>query len=157
MKRYVRGFTLVEMLVAMALMALIMVAAGLAIEAAQTSHTYNAEKNDLIARARGVLDRIAQDIHRSSSFAVIDTRTVTITLNDGAVHTYYWDGSPRGSLRYTETPVGGLESPPAVMTGSVESFEVAEDGMACRIRIALAGNEATCGATMTATPRKILF
>ena len=36
-----RGFTLAEMLISMALMALIMVAAALAIQAAGSSHAYN--------------------------------------------------------------------------------------------------------------------
>ena len=156
-KRTACGFTLAEVLIAMALLAMVMVAAALAIQAAQVSHAYNAEKNELIARTRGVLDRIVQDIHRATSFQVIDAQTLAVTLNDGSIHTYYWDGSHRGNLTYTETPLGGVESPPAVMTGFIDAFSVAEDGVACRVQITVAGNVATCQNSITATPGKIIY
>ena len=47
------GFTLVEILIAMVLMALLMGAAALAMEAAHDSNVYNAEKTDLVLMAVG--------------------------------------------------------------------------------------------------------
>lgn len=50
-----RAFTLAEVLISLALMALLMTAAALGINAANQSHVYNSEKSDLVAKARGTL------------------------------------------------------------------------------------------------------
>jgi prepilin-type N-terminal cleavage/methylation domain-containing protein len=146
------GFTLAEMLISLALMALLVTAAAMGIHAAQVSHAYNTEKADLVARARGVLDRIARDIRRADSFSVPDgdDKVVTITMPDGSTRAYEWDA---GDL--TLTVDGGT---PATLTGFVHSFVVSDDNQpACKIWLELVGDKAATEAFITATPRKELF
>jgi prepilin-type N-terminal cleavage/methylation domain-containing protein len=154
-RRTSRGFTLVEILIAMVLMALLMVAAALAMEAAHDSHTYNAQKNDLVFRTRGVLDRIARDIRVAKSFQVPNPRALDVTLFDETVHTYAWDGTDGGNLIYTVTD--DLVVREQVLTGQVHAFSASDDGLACSVSLALEGDLATSEATLTATPRKSVF
>ncbi|HUS46182.1 MAG TPA: prepilin-type N-terminal cleavage/methylation domain-containing protein [Phycisphaerae bacterium] len=149
------GFTLAEMLISLALMALLVTAAAMGIHAAQVSHAYNTEKADLVARVRGVLDRIARDIRRADSFSVPDgdDKVVTITMPDGSTRAYEWDGEDGGDL--TLTVDGGT---PATLTGFVHSFVVSDDNQpTCEVRLELVGDKAATEASITATPRKELF
>lgn len=160
-----RGFTLAEVLISLALMALLMVAAALAIQAAETSHAYNTEKCELVARTRGVLDRMTREIRRSQSFTVLDVRTVAVILPSGFIHTYYWDGVQGGNLLYTETNPNtityelpwGVPGTPVVLTSGVQAFTVSNAAPSCRASISLSGQLATESATITATPVKALF
>jgi YD repeat-containing protein len=145
------------LLIALALVGFIMVAAALGFQAAQASYSYNSERNELVARVRGVTDRIAQDIRRCSAFEVIDLHTLNVTTPDGITHTYAWDGVGNGTLVYTETPDGLVVSDPVTLTPYVESFEVSDASPACRLHIVLRGTKASSQATITATPAKSLF
>jgi len=156
-KQHRRAFTLAEVMVALALVALIMTAAALGLQAAQTSHAYNAEKTELVARVRGVLDRAARDLRRSASFLVVDEHTLAVTLPDGTIHTYAWNGVAGGNLTYTETDSGGIVSNPAVLTGYVQTFTVTNTTPSCTIQIAQAGTRAATSITISATPAKTLY
>ena len=149
------GFTLVEVFLAMALMALLMVAAALAMEAAHDSHAYNAEKTDLVLRTRGVLDRIARDVRVAKSFQVPDPRTLDVTLPDDIVHTYAWDGTDGGNLIYTVTD--GLAIDAQVLTAQVHAFTVSETSPTCSASLVLEGDLARSEASLTATPRRAVF
>ena len=160
-----RGFTLVEVLISLALMALLMTAAALAIQAAETSHAYNTEKCELVARTRGVLDRMTREIRRSQSFTVLDARTVAVIFPSGFIHTYYWHGIQGGNLLYTETDPNtityalpwGVPGTPVVLTGGVQDFTVSDAAPSCRVYIYLVGQRAKEEGTITATPVKALF
>jgi len=152
-----RGFTLAEMLISMALMAIIMVAAALAIQAAGSSHAYNAEKTELVARMRGVMDRVALDVRRSASLDIPDSHSLNITLADGSIHSYTWDGQSPGTLQYTETPAGGAQSAPAALTAYVTTFSAQDAQSGCLVSLVLTGRVATCRADITATPGKSLY
>ena len=152
--RRARAFTMVEVLIAMALVALLMSAAALAIQAAGSAHVYNAEKTDLLARQRGVLDRIARHIRLAISFAVPDSDTVAITMPDGIIHTYAWNRTTN-ELVYSKTD--GDITVSSVLTDRVDSFVVADDSPACSARIALKGALASSEGSLTATPRKSLY
>ena len=160
-----RGFTLAEVLISLALMALLMVSAALAIQAAQTSHAYNTEKCELVARTRGVLDRMTRDTRRSQSFTVLDVWTVAVILPSGFIHTYYWDGVQGGDLLYTETDPNtityelpwGVPGTPVVLTSGVQDFTVSDADPSCRVYIYLVGRLTKEEGTMTATPVKALF
>jgi prepilin-type N-terminal cleavage/methylation domain-containing protein len=154
--RKTRGFTLAEVLVSLALMAVIMVAAAMAIYAAENSHAYNAEKNDLLVRARGTLDRISQDVRRCSSFAVTDTTRLDVTMPNGDIHTYQYSAASNGSVLYCQT-VGLTTTTPTVLTNSVHAFIVIDAGISCRTQIVLQGTLSQCTVTATATPGKSLF
>ena len=117
-----RAFTLAEVLISLALMALLMTAAALGINAANQSHTYNSEKSDLVARARGVLDRIIRDVRRAESVAVPNDRSITITMLDDSTRTYAWSGIAGGDIALTVTDGDGTKS--AVLTDDVQTFTV---------------------------------
>ena len=157
MPRKPRGFTLPEILIAMSIMVVLMVAATMAIYAAQTAHAYNLQKTELVSRARGVLDRIARDVRRCAEFEVPVPSTLAIALPDGMTHTYAWDGAPGGPITYVETDLGGVTTNSVVLTGNVQTFFVTDVSPSCQIHIVLAGDRATSEASITATPRKALF
>jgi prepilin-type N-terminal cleavage/methylation domain-containing protein len=153
--RTARGFTLAEILISLALMALLMAAAALGIHAANQAHAYNSEKSDLVARARGVLDRIARDVRRAESVAVPNDRSITITMLDVSTRTYAWSGIAGGAIALTVTD-GGTTS--AVLTDDVQTFTVDDaDQPTYSIHLVLAGDKATTEASITATPRKEFF
>jgi prepilin-type N-terminal cleavage/methylation domain-containing protein len=161
-----RGFTLAEVLIAMALMGLIMTAAALAIQAAQTSYTYNSEKTELVAKACGVLDRIARDIRRATDFEIlddeilVDVQSLRIMLPDGTRHTYTWDGTDRGDITFVKTESDNSESDPErLIKGDVTSFapEQPTGSQSCHVQVSLKGDYATVSKNITVTPRKVLF
>jgi prepilin-type N-terminal cleavage/methylation domain-containing protein len=160
-----RGFTLVEVMISMSLLALIMVAAALAIQAAETAHSYNAEKNELVARVRGVLDRIALDVRRAGSATRKEDGSLAVTTVGGWIRTYAWDGAQGGNVTYSETDPGtinidhpwGVPGPPVTLTRYVNAFQVEQVGDGCGVRILLQGQRANCQAAITATPLKSLY
>jgi prepilin-type N-terminal cleavage/methylation domain-containing protein len=159
--RKTRGFTLAEMLISLALMAVLVAAAAVAIYAAEASHAYNSEKNELITRARGVLDRISTDIRRANSFTISFTITgdnvLDVNLPSGLVHTYAYSSAGGGTLLYTETDLALNTTTPIVMTPYVQSFTVTDRSPACLIQLALKGTLSQCQISVTATPAKALF
>jgi prepilin-type N-terminal cleavage/methylation domain-containing protein len=161
-----RGFTLAEVLIAMALMGLIMTAAALAIQAAQTSYTYNSEKTELVAKACGVLDRIARDIRRATDFEIpddeilVDAQSLRIMLPDGTRHTYTWNGTDRSDIMFVKTESDESDSDPErLIKGDVTSFTVEQpaDSQSCHVQVSLTGDYATVSKNITVTPRKVLF
>jgi len=153
-----RGFTFIELMIAMALMAMIMTAAALAINAAGVSRSFNAEQADLVARARGVLDRIARDMRTATAFDVTDPKVLSIDMPDGSNRTYQWDGTAGGNLSFVFTSTGSVIDAPVVLTNKVKSFEVTDAASpACNIAILLQGTKASAGYTITATPRKTVY
>jgi len=151
-----RAFTLAEVLISLALMALLITAAALGIDAANQSHTYNSEKSDLVAKARGILDRIVRDVHRAKSVAVPNDRSITITMLDDSTRTYAWTGIAGGAIALTVTDSDGTKS--AVLTDDVQTFTVDDaDQPTYSIHLVLAGGKATTEASITATPRKEFF
>jgi prepilin-type N-terminal cleavage/methylation domain-containing protein len=152
-----RGFTLPEIMISLALLTFLMLAAALAIEAAHASQTYNAEKTDLSLRARGTLDRLARDVRLCQAFVVTDAQTITITMTNGDVRAYHWDGVSRGNIIFTHTPFGSLVSTSDILTDDAETFEVTDDAPACTIRLVLKGALTTSEARITSTPRKAVY
>jgi len=150
------GFTIAELLIATALLAMIMAAAALAIQAASTSHEYNSEKARLVAQARGVLDRIARDARKAKSMAVADDHTLVITMPNDDLHSYGRDAANPADLVYIQT-VNDVASSSIVLAGCVQTFLVTDQTPACRIQIVLKGTYAEESITATVTPRKWLF
>jgi prepilin-type N-terminal cleavage/methylation domain-containing protein len=155
--RKTRGFTLAEMLISLTLMAVLVAAAAVAIYAAEASHAYNSEKNELLARARGVLDRVSTDVRRASSFSIPDSHTLAISFPGGLVHTYTYSTAGGGTLLYTETDLALVTTTPIVMTPYVQSFTITDKAPACLVQIGLKGTLSQCNVTITATPAKNLF
>jgi hypothetical protein len=142
-------------LISLALMALLMTAAALGIHAANQSHAYNSEKSDLVAKARGILDRIVRDVHRAQSVESPNSRTIVVTLAGDVTHTYQWNGTTGGTITMTVDD-GGVTA--GTLADGVQAFTVTDDQEPTfQIRLVLAGEKATSEAVITATPRKEFF
>jgi prepilin-type N-terminal cleavage/methylation domain-containing protein len=155
-----RGFTLAELMLSLALLVFLMMASALAIQAAHASHVYNMEKTDLVTKSRGVLDRLARDVRRCSSFNVPDACTVTISMPNGDTNIYAWDGVAGGNLTYTYIPEGsppGSSGTSGILTNQVQTFLVTDDSPACTVKIVLQGSLTTSAARISATPRKAVY
>jgi len=110
----------------------------------------------LVAKARGVLDRIARDVRRAKSVSVPNDRTITITMLDDSARTYAWSGIAGGDIALTVTD--GDDTKSAVLTDDVQTFTVDDaDQPTYSIHLVLAGGKATTEASITATPRKEFF
>ena len=150
-----RAFTLAEVLISLALMALLITAAALGIDAANQSHTYNSEKSDLVAKTRGILDRIARDVRRAQAVESPDSRTIVVTLAGDVTHTYQWNGTTGGTITMT---VDDGDVTAGTLADGVQVFTVTDDQEPTfQIRLVLAGEQATAEAVITATPRKEFF
>jgi hypothetical protein len=142
-------------LISLALMALLMTAVALGIDAANQSHVYNSEKSDLVAKARGILDRIVRDVHRAQSVESPDSRTIVVTLAGDVTHTYQWDGTTGGTITMMVDD-GGVTT--GTLADGVQVFTVTDDQEPTfQIRLVLAGEQATTEVVITATPRKEFF
>lgn len=161
-RRSQAGFTLAELLAALALMALVLGAAAAGLYSADMSHGYASTKAEMLTRLRGVLDRMARDIYRAEATLVSDDRTAVNVLvevpgtgttvwrqyrlsteSDGQVIRLYEDTAP---LPFPpDVPGSGATS--VILTHDVSAFEVTSlltstrsvtETLACRIT-------ATCG------------
>ncbi|HUU93518.1 MAG TPA: hypothetical protein VM238_20190 [Phycisphaerae bacterium] len=75
------GFTIAELLLAMALMGLIMSAIAYGMYGAENTSEYNTRRAELLVHARGVLDRIAADVWRAdATLASNDNSAVSISF-----------------------------------------------------------------------------
>jgi len=144
------GFSIAELLIAMALMALLLSAIAYGMYSAETSSDYNTRKAELVTRARGVLDRIASDVWRAdATLAATDNSAVNITfarrLPGGGEETVW--------RQYRKEQVGGqwvikvyeddspIALPPAtpsssatgaVLTPNVKTFDVWPEAISSR-------------------------
>jgi prepilin-type N-terminal cleavage/methylation domain-containing protein len=155
------GFTLVEILLSLSILAMLMAAAAMGLYAANASHRYNTEKTDLVTRARAVLDRIAKELRRAYDFQIEDggaTLVIRFSENGGdsfyETRTYTWDGQIGGAL---DLVVDDGTTATYTLTRMVRSFACQDLSPACGVRIELAGSQAEAEAQMTGTPRRNIF
>ncbi|MDK1030757.1 MAG: prepilin-type N-terminal cleavage/methylation domain-containing protein [Planctomycetia bacterium] len=112
-----RGFMLVEVLISLALLAMIMVAAAVAIDAAFQSHAYNTEKTRNITLARAALDRMERDFRRAASVDLDSPYSITVVLPDDTEKTYSWSGTAGDPMMLTQDGSTG------VLVPAVESLQ----------------------------------
>jgi len=132
-----RGFTVAELLIALALTALLMTAVAFAMHGAEQSNRYNRTKAELVARARGVLDRIARDVRCAEATIVADDGTamnvkVVRQESDGSTSSIwrqyrFVDGEVRiyedtSAIPLPPTAPDGVTCEP--LTADVANFEV---------------------------------
>jgi prepilin-type N-terminal cleavage/methylation domain-containing protein len=137
-KSWARGFTMAELLMALALTALLMTAVAFAMHGADQSNTYNRTKAELVARARGVLDRIARDVRCAEATIVADdgsavnVRVVQYTPGTGTTRFWRQYRLVNDEIRVYESP-GPIPLPPStpdagidseVLTGDVGAFSI---------------------------------
>ena len=136
------GFTIAELLLAMALMGLLMSAIAYGMYSAQNTSEYNTRRAELLARARGVLDRIASDVWRAdATLTSADNSAVSISFarrlpgggeeivwrqyrkevaDGGTIITVYEDSNPIAMP--PATPASSATK--AVLTSNVKTFSV---------------------------------
>ncbi|MFP4355769.1 MAG: type II secretion system protein J [Phycisphaerae bacterium] len=125
--RHRRGLTLIELLVAVVLMAIVMGSLAVAMHASVDNYTTNESIAVATQAARSVLNRIADDIRTANGISVPDTTTVVIIPQSPTVSEvqYKWDGT---KLTWTQTK-SGIDSVETLLGGmgdevSVTSFTV---------------------------------
>lgn len=136
------GFTIAELLLAMALMGLVMSAIAYGMYSAQNTSEYNTRRAELLTRARGVLDRIASDVWRADATLTSDDNSaVSISFarrlpgggeeivwrqyrkevtDDGTIIAVYEDSNPIAMP--PTTPASSATK--AVLTSNVKTFDV---------------------------------
>lgn len=150
-----RGLTLAELLIALALMAMLLTAATMGIYAAQTAHAFNNEKAQLVARTQGIVDRIQRDVRRGVDVSVPDARTVRVEMPGGETRQYQWDGTEGGGVVLSVTNEDGTSA--VTLSVGVRAFVVTDADPSVRVRVAVAGDLAETETTVTAIPRRELF
>ncbi len=118
-RRRACGFTLVEMIIGLSLTAVILAAVATAMHAARESHDYNAEKSDLVACARGVLDRIVDDVRHAESTAVSEAgdavNVLVVKPGGDRIWRQYrrqWDSQARNYVLLVYEDATGIPFPP---------------------------------------------
>jgi prepilin-type N-terminal cleavage/methylation domain-containing protein len=86
------GFTLVELMVSVALMAMLMAAVALATKGAADASSYENDKGRSLVEATLALNRVDTDIRRAADVTANNAHSITVTLPDASVWTYSWDG-----------------------------------------------------------------
>lgn len=111
-----RGFTLVEVMVAAALGAIILAAVLTAfIYLARSANSLN-QYSELQMRARRVMLQAGNDLRQATGVTWVDARTLAVTV-DGTVVTYAYDAATQ---RLTRTPAGGTTS---TLAANLVSFQ----------------------------------
>jgi prepilin-type N-terminal cleavage/methylation domain-containing protein len=154
-----RAFTLIEVLLATALLALLLSAVAVAMHASMQSYTENEHLTALTQAARSVLSRMMRDVRTADA---VDSTSTTLTIlppADGSGVTqvqYAWTG---GSLTYSQTTGAGTTT--EVLLGgnaavSAQAFAVARetgvaDGLTYTKTVTAAITFASGGRTFTVT------
>ncbi len=165
--QHTEAFTLVEVLLSLAILAMLMAAVGGAVFASLDSY----EENENIATAtqatRSVLDRIARDIRTATAVSAGSTQITIITPagSEAQQIDYEWDTGDR-VLYYRRNVDGSTTSYPLLGDGEVtiDSFTVTYEtgldwqGTSCTksvsVSIAIAIDGKTFTMTASAAPRR---
>ena len=160
------GFTVVEMLIALAITALLLASVAIAVHGGLLSYTENTRISDLIHNARVVLDRMTSEIRTAQAVNSGEQRlTVEPPANPGGVTEIEYELDD-GVLYYRRTVGGVATSYPLVGDDSVrvEAFTVDrqtavdDEGMpytvSVKIQLTLAAGENRFTGTASACPRR---
>jgi prepilin-type N-terminal cleavage/methylation domain-containing protein len=91
------GFTLMEVMMAMALTVVIMASAGSLLYTGQKSATADAENATAQAEAQGQLDRMVRDLRQATDVTTLNAGQITVTLLDGTQLSYKCDAPDQGA------------------------------------------------------------
>lgn len=122
------GLTVVELMVGLALTALIMGAVVTAMHATLLSHTSTTQKGEMVTRARGVLDRLTHDIRHADTTLVADTHDAlnVLVVKPGGERVWRqyrrtWDSLEGGWVLKTYQDTAGIPLPPETPGSEVAS------------------------------------
>jgi type II secretory pathway pseudopilin PulG len=94
------AFTVVELLVALALLAMIMTAVALAMQGAAEASAYSADKARSLTQATLALTKICTDLRRGDNIQFATAHRVSLVLPDGERRLYIWSGTPGAPLTF---------------------------------------------------------
>jgi len=161
------AFTLVEVLLSLAIMAMLLAAVAVAVNASLTSFRENEELADVVQTTRAVLDRISREIRTAQAVDWDYTALSIIPVDDGSGVTEIQYENVGGELVYRITK-NGVQTPYVLIsaTGKVRlsSFDVVQElgqdyqGTPCTksitVRLVLEVDGKLFPSTATAAPRR---
>jgi len=114
-----RGFTIVELLIGMVLLAMILGSIALAMHGAVAMVSYSKDQSRSQIIARLTLDRLRTDLRRADQIQLTSpAQVVGLVMPDGELKGYSWNGSVGGPLIYAcDASPGGN-----TMVAAVEEF-----------------------------------
>ena len=116
------GFTLVELLIGMAMLAMIMVAAALAMRGAADASTYGAHKARSLTQATLALGRLSADLRGAAVVELESSNAVTLTMPTGEQRCYSWSGTEGAPLVFASgTNPDGNTLVPEVLNFSLQA------------------------------------
>ncbi len=102
-----KGFTIPELLVAVAVVGLLLAAVLFIQQGALQAYVFNSTSTETQQNARFALDRMAREIRQASAITTAATNSITFTAQDGVtVVTYALTGT--NLARNSQTVVGGV-------------------------------------------------
>mgnify|MGYP000188353895 CR=1 FL=1 len=114
-----RGFTIIELIVSLALLAVVMLAATSLSYAAVRATPADTDGGTILARANDAMDRMCAELQVAVSFRRVERGRITFAVagsassDDDRVIQYSWSGTPGDPLIRTDS-AGPIEHLPAV-------------------------------------------
>ena len=116
------GFTLVELLIGMAMLAMIMVAVALAMRGAADASAYGADKSRSLTQATLALARLSSDLRGAATVDLTSSHAVTLTMPTGEQRSYAWSGAEGAPLVFASgANPGGNTLVPEVLDFSLQA------------------------------------
>lgn len=156
-----RGFTLMEVLIGMAMLAMLMAAIGAAVHSSLQSYTENEKSLALTQAARSVLDRMMREVRTAAD---VDSTTSTLTIDEDGTgqNTAVYQFSS-GAFYYVQTVDGHTTYHPLLSYSddvNVTDFSVLREDSAegnplsVTVRLTLAMRDRTFAMTATSAVRR---
>ena len=155
------GFTLMEVLIAMAMLAMLMAAIGAAMHSSLQSYTENEKSLALTQAARSLLDRMMREVRTAAD---VDSTTNTLTIDeDGTGQNTAAYQFHSGAFYYIQTVDGHTTYYPLLSYSddvSVSDFSVLREDSAegnplsVTVRLTLATRDRTFAMTATSAVRR---
>jgi len=156
-----RGFTLMEVLISLAVLAMLMAAIGAAVHSSLQSYTENQKSLALTQAARSVLDRMMREV-RTAADVDSTTNSLTIDADGTGQNTASYQFSP-GAFYYVQTVDGHTTYYPLLSYSddvNVTDFSVVREDSAegnplsVTVRLTLAMRDRTFAMTATSAVRR---
>jgi prepilin-type N-terminal cleavage/methylation domain-containing protein len=95
------GYTLVELLIGMAMLAMIMVAVALAMQGAANANIYAMDKSRSLQQASLTLNRLSTDIRRAQSIQIVEPGCLDLVMPDNQWRRYQWGNAEGDPLMFS--------------------------------------------------------
>lgn len=119
-----RGFVLVELLAACAVLGLLMAGLFLALQQGQSAYLFGAGRVEVQQNARVALDRLLRELRTATQVGTATTNDVRFTYLDGTNALITVEYSLGGTSLQRNQTVPAIPGQPAVLVGGVSGFTV---------------------------------